>query len=210
MFHTAEIRWFFQGAPDGRVRSWFDDSALAQEEDARIDSYLLMPGCTTTGVKIRQGHFEIKAQTSPGEPVDYGNGVAGFKGSWVKWSSGFAGAQLLQEQRGPETWVQVEKSRRLRLFALAQDIKESSPAEWLDGPGCFVELAALRLLGESGDWRDADLWWSVCCEAFGPQEEVVSLLDRIASSSLLEPVTGALTTDASMSYPQWLAVNGGS
>lgn len=205
MFHTAEIRWFIQGAPDRRIQSWFDDSTLGREEDARIDSYLLLPGCATCGAKIRQGHFEIKAQTSPGEPVEFDNGLAGYRGAWVKWSSGLAGAQLLQEQHGPETWIQVEKSRRLRLFALTEEIEEKSPAEWLDGPGCFVELAALRLLGESGDWRDAEPWWSVCCEAFGPQEDVIGLLDRMAASSLLEPVAEILAAEASMSYPQWLA-----
>ncbi len=208
MFHTAEIRWFIKGAPDASIEQWFDASSLAREEDPRIDAYLLLPGCTTCGAKIRQGHFEIKAQTSPPEPVSYGNGIAGQRAAWVKWSSGLAGAQLLKEQQGPETWVHVEKSRKLRLFALSDGIDEKPAGEWQPGPGCFVELAALRLQGDSEDWQDAATWWSVCFEAFGPQHDVIDLLDRAASSSLPEPWADRLGPGASMSYPQWLALNG--
>ncbi len=204
MFHTAEIRWFIEGAPDARVKQWFDASALAREEDPRIDAYLLLPGCTTCGAKIRQGHFEIKAQTSPPEPVSYGNGIAGKRAAWVKWSSGLAGAQLLQEQQGPETWVHVEKSRKLRLFSLSDGIVEKPAGEWQSGPGCFVELAALRLQGDSENWQDAATWWSVCFEAFGPAADVLSHLDTMASSELMRPLAGLLPSEASMSYPEWL------
>ncbi len=204
MFHTAEIRWFVEGAPGAKVRSWFDASEFSRQEDTRIDSYLLLPGCATCGVKIRQGHFEIKAQTSAPEPVAYGNGITGVRATWVKWSSGLAGAQLVQEQRGPETWVQVEKSRMLRLFALSGGIEEKRPGEWLSGPGCFVELAALRLPGESEDWHDAATWWSVCLEAFGHADEVLRLVDAVAASDSLRSMAAELPAAASLSYPEWL------
>ena len=122
----------------------------------------------------------------------------------MKWSSGLAGAQLLQEQKGPETWVQVEKSRLLRVFSLADGVNEAPADEWLAGPGCFIELAALRLLGESDDWRDAATWWSVCLEAFGNPEHVLDYLDKMAASEVLQPLGSALPAAASMSYPEWL------
>ncbi len=186
------------------MRSWFDDSEFSRQEDPRIDSYLLLPGCATCGVKIRQGHFEIKAQTSAPEAVEFANGIAGGRAGWVKWSSGLAGAQVLQEQRGPETWVQVEKSRTLRLFALSDEIEEMQGGDWLTGPGCFVELATLRTLGESDDWDDAANWWSVCLEAFGPADEVCRHLDTMAASGWLRPIAADLLANASMSYPEWL------
>ena len=209
-FHSAEIRWFLEGTPDTNVRSWFDDSEFSREEDPRIDSYLLLPGCATCGAKIRQGHFEIKAQASAAEAVVFSNGIAGRRASWVKWASGLTGAQLLQEQRGPETWVQVEKTRTLRLFALSENIEEKPAGEWLAGPGCFVELAALRVLGESADWHDAANWWSVCLEAFGHAEEVCRHVDATAASDWLRPIAAALPADASMSYPEWLQRVAGS
>jgi hypothetical protein len=204
MFHTAEIRWFLEGAPDKDVQQWFDASALAREEAQRIDFYLLLPGCTTCGVKIRQGHFEIKAQTSPPEPVSYANGIAGRRAAWVKWSSGLDEVQLVHEKQGPETWVKVEKTRTLRLFALSDEIEERPATEWLSGPGCFVELATLRVPSVA-DGRDAaSRWWSVCLEAFGSADDVRRHVDAMASSSWLRPVAAKLPAGASMSYPEWL------
>jgi hypothetical protein len=204
MFHTAEIRWFFEGCPDAVAYQWFAASDLSREEDPRVDSYLILPGCTTTGVKVRQGHIEVKAQTSPPERAAYGNGLRGTRGSWVKWSSSIAGAPILQEQQGPETWVQVEKSRTMRLFSLSAEIEEKPPTEWLDGPGCFVELASLRLLAGSEDWRDASHWWSVCLEAFGQQRRVIEFVDIMASEDFFEPIADILAPTASKSYPEWL------
>lgn len=205
MFHTAEIRWFLEGAPDAEVQRWFDASAIAREDDPRIDSYLLLPGCTTCGVKIRQGHFEIKAQTLSPRIVSYANGIAGKRTAWVKWSSGIAGAQLVQEQQGPEAWVQVEKSRTLRLFELSGEIREREATKWLSGPGCFVELARLRIGCSGGSWSKAAEWWSVCFEAFAGQQQSSGHLETIASSEVLRPLGAALPNVASMSYPEWLA-----
>jgi hypothetical protein len=208
MFHTAEIRWFLEGRPEAGVLDWFEASPLKKDEDPRIDSYLLLPKCNTCGAKVRQGHFEIKAQTSPPEPVKFRNGIAGRRAAWVKWCSGLAGAQLLQEQRGPETWVQVEKSRILRLFRMSGEIEEQPAAEWLPGPGCFVELAMLRVAGAADDWAAASSWWSVCLEAFGSADDVIRYVDRMASSGWLQPLAALLPAGASMSYPEWLSKMG--
>jgi hypothetical protein len=204
MFHTAEIRWFFEGCVPAAVQQWFDVSALSREEDPRVDSYLVLPGCVTTGVKVRQGHFEVKAQTSLPQRVAYENGLQGMRGSWVKWSSSLAGAPILQEQQGPETWVQVEKSRTMRLFSLSAEIEEKPPTEWLAAPGCFVEMSRLRLLADSEDWRDASLWWSFCLEAFGQQRRVIEFVDIMASADFFEPIADILAPTASKSYPEWL------
>ena len=123
----------------------------------------------------------------------------------MKWSSGLAGAQLLQERQGPETWVQVEKSRRLRLFALSGAIQEMPAGEWLSGAGCFVELASLRFAGEGDDWGAAASWWSVCLEAFGPADKVRQHVDAVGSSGWLHPIASALPPTCSMSYPEWLS-----
>jgi hypothetical protein len=205
MFHSAEIRWFLEGSPADGVQSWFEDPSLGRDEGPRIDSYLVLPGCTTCGVKIRQGHFEIKAQTSAPEVVEFGNGVVGNRAAWVKWSSGLAGAQIVQERQGPESWVQVEKSRTLRLFELANGIVERPAGGWLSGPGCFVELATLRFAANANDWSTAPAWWSVCLEAFGAPGEVLKHVDRMAASEWLQPLAGLLPWEASMSYPDWLA-----
>lgn len=204
MFHSAEIRWFLEGGAGAPVQRWFEASPLAREEDPRVDSYLVLPGCTTCGVKIRQGHVEVKAEVTRPESVTYENGLTGRRVSWVKWSSGVAGAPILEERRGPERWVQVEKSRILRLFAVGETLSERSPAERIELPGCQVELAALRVLAAGDEWSRAGSWWSVCLEAFAAPQEVLATLDRVAGSALLQPLAGHLPAAASMPYPEWL------
>ena len=204
MFHSAEIRWFVEGDVDGAVQRWFRASPRAREEEPRIDAYLVLPGCATCGVKIRQGHVEVKAEVTRPESVRYDNGLVGRRSSWVKWSSGIAGAPILAERRGPERWVQVEKSRILRLFAVDSALSERPPAARIDGPGCQVELAALRLLTEGDDWESARRWWSVCLEAFAPPGETLAALDAVAAADLLRPLAAALPGGASLAYPEWL------
>lgn len=206
MLHSAEIRWFAEGDPDAAVIDEFRRSALAADEEPRIDSYLLLPGCTSAGVKVRQGHLEVKALTSTPEPVCYDNGLSGTRASWLKWSSGIAGAPLLEERKGPETWVQVQKARMLRLFDLGSGGPlEVSPAEWLDGTGCYVELARLCVTADTDVWSTTAKWWSVCFEAFGG--ESLTALDAVASLGAFRLLGDLLTADASMGYPEWLSRN---
>ena len=204
MFHSAEMRWFLGGTAPAVVERWFRASKLARAEDPRIDAYLVLPGCATCGVKIRHGHVEVKAEVTRSEPVTCDNGLAGRRGSWVKWSSGVAGAPILEERHGPERWVQVEKGRILRLFAAGESVSERSPAELIQGPGCQVELASLRVLADGDDWDNADAWWSVCLEAFAEPEAVFTALDQVAGAHLLQPIAAHLPAAASMSYPEWL------
>lgn len=205
MFHSAEIRWFFEGSADAEVEAWFRASPLAKDEDTRIDTYLLMPGCPTCSVKIRQGHVEVKAEVTRPEPIAYGNGLAGRRSSWVKWASGIAGAPILEERRGPEHWVQVEKSRILRLFAADGAVSERPADERLEDAGCQVELSSVRVAGEGDDWQNAEHWWSVCLEAFAEPPTVMATLDRVASTSQLQPLAARLPREGSMSYPEWLS-----
>lgn len=206
MFHSTEIRWFAEGSPEPVVEDWFRQSDLLSAEVPRTDSYLLLPGCTTTGIKFREGTLEVKAQTSRPEPVQYDNGISGYKASWVKWSSDVPVAELTRSQPGEETWVQVEKTRLLRIFALASGApKETPQGEFFDGPGCQVETARIRVILDTSDWNRASVWWSMCLEAFGDRGEVLPTLDFMASQPSLAELAGALPQDASMSFPDWLA-----
>jgi hypothetical protein len=59
------------------------------------------------------------------------------------------------------------------------------------------------------DSADASSWWGVCLEAFGEQVQVLESLDMMASVRLLVPIADILAPEASMSYPQWLALHVG-
>ncbi len=216
MYHSAEIRWYFAGRPPAAVASWFEAGGRAVRERERIDEYLALPGCETTGVKVRQGRIEVKAQTAAPALVDYPNGVRGFKDAWVKWSSRVSdGGSLRQLVTNPDDrWIFVEKSRSLRKFTLeAGGPREVSAETSFASRGCQLEITAIRVLADEAGagalpadaWRRASPWWSLSFEAFGDPPTLNESLDLVASEVFREPPPIALTAAASFSYPVWLA-----
>ena len=202
MFFSSEIRWFFAGEPDPGIVDWIAPSMLGRQEKPRTDEYLLLPGCTTAGVKVREGRLEIKAQTSPREAIRNNNGVRGYSESWVKWSRGLDGA-LAAGVESKETWISVVKRRRLRVYAIDGKVAEEAPAEKvIDGPGCQLELARLTVR-PPGDTPETE-WWSFCLEAFGISGESRGSLSVMAAHDSLADISEMLTLEASMSYPFWL------
>lgn len=203
MFYSSEIRWFFAGEPDRASVEWFTTSRLGRQEAPRTDQYLLLPGCTTAGVKVREGRLEIKALTGQSEPARFDNGICGLSESWIKWSRQLVGRSD-DWLKGDETWVSVEKRRNLRLYAIeAGDAEEVPARQIINGGGCQVELARLKV-GPAEIAQCAD-WWSICLEAFGAPGQTEDVLAVMAAHESLGNIAEVLTLEASMSYPLWLA-----
>jgi hypothetical protein len=215
VFHSGEIRWFFKGRSTAFIDRWFTDSGQARQEAERRDAYLLLPGCPYTGVKIREGKFEIKAQTRASEAVAYADQVRGLRDAWVKWSrprDDVAGFRPLV--REGEAWVFVSKRRTVRLFSLESDRPtEVAPGGPFLTAGCQVEKTDIRVLPQwasnnvpgDEDWDGAEDWWSFSLEAFGDPGRVLSHLDA-AAAHIFSPGTGfELDERDSMSYPRWLS-----
>lgn len=214
MFRSGEIRWFFPGSlPAGPVYDLVSGKQ-SEEQPERVDRYLVLPGCTTTGVKFREGRFEIKAQTSAPEPVDYGNKVGGRRGTWVKWSC--ACGDLFDHCAAPQdddAWAFVRKRRTVRLVSL----EGKSPVDTaVGGPslraGCLVERTAIEAVicdGTGGvpagpDWERARTFHSVAFEAFGEEGQLLGNLDR-AVRYVVDAQPGLrLSATDSKSYPEWL------
>ncbi|MEI2689854.1 MAG: hypothetical protein V9H69_09100 [Anaerolineae bacterium] len=138
-YHSAEIRWFLpdQGRND-QILNWFrlpdqelvvetqnyvllpDAAPFVKQERERVDEYLLMPDCTTVGVKQRQGRLEVKALIAGPHPFSQGE-VSGRVDQWVKWSFDPSNeiANLLEgelDQSGP--WCRIGKKRYLQKYSL--------------------------------------------------------------------------------------------
>ena len=86
MYHSGEIRWICRNGPRAEVESWFSNCSTAVSEPPRKDTYVILPRCTTAGVKIRQGNIEVKAQTEPTTLASFTERVSGYQDAWVKWS----------------------------------------------------------------------------------------------------------------------------
>lgn len=214
MYHSGEMRWFFRNGPRAEVEGWFSTCSTAVSEPVRTDTYVILPRCTTAGVKMRQGNIEVKAQTRPAALVDLSARVSGYQDAWVKWSRPTIDpGDFLAAPSTPERWAYVEKSRTLRLLSL----ENAKPVEIEPGSrhlqaGCQAEKTDLRvLILEAGpapcksDWEKAEHWWSLSLEAFGPPARVGDLLHRAAEHWLARAFPAALRAEDSMSYPTWLA-----
>lgn len=205
MFHSAEIRWFFAGRPGEDEARWIDRDAGALEEPVRTDAYLVFPGCTTVGVKVRQGNLEVKALTRTPEPVEYASGASGYRGAWVKWSA--ASAHIDELVGAGERRAFVEKRRTVRLML------QGTSASPETARGCRLELTNLRVLIRPAgtgpplghDWADAEHWWTFGLEAFGPPgDDLLGILDANAAQLTRGEGMSRLKAEASFSYPGWL------
>lgn len=119
MLHSAEIRWFIQGALAEEILTWFKAGKALESEGERPDDYLLFADCDTVGVKLRGGKkFEVKSRVSGPRPLVLDFGINGRTEQWVRWSFASDGlAALNDELHQSGHWVQVIKERYLRKFS---------------------------------------------------------------------------------------------
>jgi hypothetical protein len=222
LFQSAEIRWFLP--PDTEwefVLEWFmgegykkndqfADNTLGEifpnnikREELRTDEYLIIPSCTSVGVKKRQGKLEVKSQI--GLPEKYiHDSISGEINYWSKWSfqPSESNTSIMEDDlRLSGEWLKIFKVRYLLKFSqLKDDIIEISPDEWPES-GCQVELTRI--------WAENDLqkWTSFGFEAFGGsfQNMKKNLTDsiHIFLSERKKP-SFLLYSDNSMSYPEWI------
>lgn len=215
MYYSGEARWFFRGEASAAAERWIAAGGLSEQAPERIDRYLVLPGCSTTGIKIREGKFEVKAQTSPTETARWSERIAGSRDTWVKWSRATHDTATLADRiDSGEHWALVSKRRTLRLFSL----ESGAPAEvgidspWLSA-GCQVEKADIRIAWagaygmapEQEDWQQAARWWTFCFEAFGEPDRLLDHLDTMIRHVASEAPDLEFAQESSTSYPAWLA-----
>ena len=221
-YHSAEIRWFLpdQGRND-QILNWFrlpdqelvvetqnyvllpDAAPFVKQERERVDEYLLMPDCTTVGVKQRQGRLEVKALVVGPRPFSHG-AVSGRADQWVKWSFDPSDdiANLLEgelDQSGP--WCKVGKKRYLQKYSFDSGLVAVSPDQRPD-TGCNIELTVIGVKAATGTWLTFGF------EAFGPAGRVMALLDQAVQHyfTVHGPAPVRLEGRDSLSYPAWLAL----
>jgi hypothetical protein len=202
MLASAEVRWFFPGDPPEEVTAWFRAGVAPAAQPRRVDRYLLMPGCESVGIKLREGLFEVKARCGPSEACAYPNGVRGRRDAWTKWSRTVADQRLLLPGAG-ERWVAVAKRRALRGFSL--DGAGDDPRE-IDAPGarpsrgCGVEITRVELID-----AESSRWWTLGLEAFDEHGDARECLERVATFLFGNtPPPFGLQIEASAAYPEWL------
>jgi hypothetical protein len=221
--HSAELRWFSPLIErEAEFLAWFHQAdtltlvkegevapsvPYVKEERPRTDQYLCLPCTDVTGVKQRQGKFEIKSLVAGPRPWA-AHGLTGRIDQWVKWSFDdedivFREA-LAGKLNGSGKWAAVEKKRYLQKYSCASgEMKLVSPE---DRPpsGCNVELTLIDV--------DASVsqWLTLGFEAFGEPGDTFKLLHDALDEFFTRcgPPPLPLSGHDSLSYPTWLALLG--
>lgn len=193
------MRWFAPGHPPEALTRRFDDLG-APGPQSRTDTYLDLSGTDDLGVKLREGGtaFELKLRQHDLGETKFNAGPTGNVERWQKWSFPVTDEACPTAGFGlpVESWVEVEKSRRLSTYRLAPD-GTVSPVEGRAGDGCSVEITELVM--------DGSQWWSLGFEAFGAQERLADALTATAAAFFAgAEVAGALDGARSCAYPAWL------
>ncbi len=201
MKRSAEVRWFYRKQLPEKVRKWFCSAKLCEEEAARTDHYLVLPGSSEVGVKVRDGRkLEVKARTRMPRPFSLASGASvGRQDEWVKWSHDDhdVAGRLAAVGSSSSEWVPVDKRRWLRKFrvAVAGQVEEVDADATVEH-GCRAELCEVTV-------RESH-WWTLAFETFGEGNRPADL-ERVARHFLkVLPHGLALTEHDSMAYPEWL------
>lgn len=195
---TAEIRWFWPGAPPKHFRNWFInagsgwDTALGPED--RKDVYLRDRQQPVLGIKKRgQGSaIEVKGLICKRDTSLRFAGCSSAVELWGKWPS----AELRLDGDG---LILVAKQRWTRKFDVTGDetVEVSTMSAKQRESGCDAELTLIA-------GPDGSSWWSVGFESFAHLDNVERML--VATVATLEARSPPpLPTGEAGGYPQWLA-----
>lgn len=214
-FKSVETRWFFAGESrrHPELRHWFEScKPFAASVDVskpewkgrtggEPDVYLLMPGCTDMGVKWREGTLQIKGRVADLGARPFDSRHRGRVQRWIKWTYPEVPAayrSLFDKDGGSglET-ASVHKIRALRMISLDSGIPtEVAPGSVLE-QGVGFEMTDL-------EWR-GERFSSIAFEAFPDDSAAIAGFDTVVAGCLQE-LRQTLLADASLSYPEWLAV----
>lgn len=203
MLKTAEMRWFWPAQNLETLQTWFSEAGGPPEREIRTDSYLVLPDCRTTGVKIRATLFEIKALTVDAGIWTFPTGQSGRLLRWVKWTHAGTDPSTLQEELCTSgTWQPVSKERFRRKFAVAGEaVSEISSPGAVNESGCNVELTRVSVAGRQ------PVWLTLGLEAIGPDGQLLDILKRVGEVFFCSPGSPPgikLSELNSFGYPEWL------
>lgn len=208
---TVEVRWFFEGPCPAAVEQWFGQGRTPEPEE-REDRYLVLPGVTAVGIKLRGGvgqdqvRLEVKAQHGQPERFRPVPGVLGLAAAWSKWTLVLEGDAISSGLEPPMPVRTTRKRRQVRRLAHDADVVREVPASASAESGCDLELAVVTL-----DGLPDEPWWSLAFEAFGSESRAWAALrttvPHVFRTQGTPPVGSdeAFAAPSSMAYPAWIA-----
>jgi hypothetical protein len=214
---TWEVRWFFKGSiPEKEVGDWFlnnprfGERLTGKHGKEREDLYLLTPGNTGIGAKLREGRFEIKLLQDQ-QDLELTGGAGGRSEVWHKWkwlyARGKKDAKInelvtrsLMASTHPKLRVMVRKKRWQRKFTV------TGPGELAPFPGRGKDLTWWLSAELTGLQVGDSPWWTLALEVYGNPDEPMPKLEQSLLCLLQEYPGPPLRMANSQSYPEWLAM----
>ena len=200
---TTETRWFWatDNLPD--LCKWFTGETLfiTKNVESRTDEYLILPGCQSTGIKLRAGHLEVKILVADEGTFVFHDGVTGRVQRWIKW---VFEDQAVRSFSGTDSkdWQSVTKSRLLRRFSMNGKLMERSSEYSSPASNCHIELTKVALPQTSKTWVTLGI------ESYGKNLDQTEVLKKTAQRFFLQQpqIPNELTHATSLSYPEWFAL----
>ncbi len=199
---TVEVRWFMTGPPPRVVSDWFLHAPVPAITESRADLYLDLADRDDMGVKVRAGTLlELKFRTAVHAELGLAEGFDGRVESWTKWGFALDPAKT-GTGGGDPGWIQVEKTRRSRLYEVATDGGSPHAVPSIERPGgsgCAAELVEVRV----GD----HIAWGIGFEAFGTALDLRQVLVDGMNGYVADTPLGSLEFGIrdSHSYPAFLS-----
>ena len=193
---TAEIRWFWAGAPSADFQEWFTGAGpnwvALTDCQTRTDEYLRDNSQSILGIKKRGGQagVEIKGLIATRKTTRELAGCFAPVQLWTKWHSNALNIDSA-------ALIRVQKRRWMRKFRLGAGaaVEGLGPDEQRKS-GCDAELTLLDVQG--------GVWWTFGFEAFGELDRVEDdLAATVAVIAARNPPL--LPRGEASSYPPWLA-----
>jgi hypothetical protein len=192
---SLEVRWIHPGRLPALLLERLEPFEAGIE--VREDLYLVDPVLPDVSVKIRGGvQLDVKAfRHSPGR-LSLPGGTRGRLELWERWS--FPLAAVPQPLVAAADWTRVEKRRRRRSFAPADDGLVERPRANAVSRGCSLEVTEVSI--------DGAVWWTLGLEAVGPLDTLHRDLHAAAVTLIDDRLSArfGLHSRASMSYFQRL------
>ncbi|MBM1105893.1 hypothetical protein JQC67_07075 [Aurantibacter crassamenti] len=195
MYNTKEIRWF-SSRPSSFIMDWFNKQGLTFDSvNQRNDIYLNIKN-ESVGIKLRDGHLEIKHRIGKPTTVKLTNTIKGHFKEWNKWrikadetDSVFSELAVKNHQE----WIAKKKERiGLKLYSDKGSLKTTS-IDWQGDFGCQIEYSRIHIKDKT--------WYTFGLEWFG--HEFLNL-----DSTLISEITGETNfrLRQSMGYPTFLSL----
>jgi hypothetical protein len=210
MSYSTEMRWFFKDENQTKkITDWFAKNNLVFKNVWDRADYYLLHQPETNGIKLREGKVEIKVLQQDVGKQTLQNKNKGIANSWHKYAfkisddnndlmeivNAFKGLRTIGLNRD---WIKIEKERLILKYSIENNtITKVADVNTKIDNGCNIEFTKIMCNAK-------DMYYTVCFESFGSNENLNDLLLQLANKICAEIGEAVFVNNDSHSYPAFI------